>query len=79
MDFEVAIEPAKRSIDILEQEVIAFSEMLEKEVSNEKKIKRNLKDALRLLKRKQGYIDKVQIEIDRWQTLADKIEKDLEE
>ena len=79
VDFEVAIEPAKRSIDILEQEVIAFSEMLEKEVSNEKKIKRNLKDALRLLKRKQGYIDKVQIEIDRWQTLADKIEKDLEE
>jgi hypothetical protein len=89
LDFEEAIEPAKRSMDILQQEVIAYSEMLEnpkrwsaelKDVSlNEERLQRKLKGTLRLLKKKQSYIGKIQKEIDKWQGLIDKIEKDLEE
>ena len=89
LDFEEAIEPAKRSMDILQQEVIAYSEMIEnpkrwsaelKDVSlNEERLQRKLKGTLRLLKKKQSYIGKIQKEIDKWQGLIDKIEKDLEE
>jgi len=93
LDFEEAIESARKPMDIMEQEVIVLSERLQKDPvkfllpsgesstieANKERIESEVQRVLRLLKRKQSYIDRVQKEIDKWQSLADKIEKDLEE
>jgi hypothetical protein len=93
LDFKEAIQPARKSVGLLEEEVIVLSERLQKDPvkfllpsgesatieANKERIKSDVQRVLRLLKRKQSYIDRVQKEIDKWQSFVDEIEKDLEE